>query len=74
MHLVLEKTHPMTDLQVFKMVHTETFGSKPEAKKAQSTVNTANRDVFAVAFGEKVISKVRRFIVVSEHWDSCSAL
>lgn len=56
------------------MVHTENFGSRPEAKKAQATVNTSNQDAFVVAFGELVISKVRRFIVVSEQKKSCSAL
>lgn len=56
------------------MVHTESFGSQPEAKKAQSTVNTQNNDVFAVAFGEFAFSKVRRFIVVSEQAESCLAL
>lgn len=56
------------------MVHTENFGSKPEAKKAQSTAFTFNRDAFPVAFGELVISKVRRFVVVKEQLDSCSAL
>lgn len=55
-------------------VHTEDFGSKPEAKKAQSTVLTANKDAFPVAFGELAFSKVRRFVVVSEQADSCSAL
>ena len=55
-------------------VHTEDFGSKPEAKKAQSTVLTFNKDAFTVAFGELAFSKVRRFVVVSEQAVSCSAL
>ena len=56
------------------MVHTENFGSTPEAKKAQLTAFTANEDAFPVAFGELVFSKVRRFVVVSEQLNSCSAL
>jgi len=56
------------------MVHTETLGSQADAKKVPSTINTANNDVFAVAYGQKVISKVRRFIVISEQLHSCNAL
>jgi hypothetical protein len=63
-------------LQVFLVVHTELFGNAPGAKqgKGTSTVNTFNKDVFLIAYGERVFSKVRRFIVVSEQADSCCAL
>jgi hypothetical protein len=56
------------------MLHTEAFGDTQGTRGGRTTVNTLNRDVFLVAFGEKAFSKVRRFIVVSEQANSCSAL
>jgi len=56
--------------KVFLKVHTEDLGGK----KGQSTAFTFNKDAFPVAFGEMAFSKVRRFVVVSEQADSCSAL
>jgi hypothetical protein len=55
-------------------LHTEAFGDTPGTRRGKITVNTLNRNVFLVAFGEKAFSKVRRFVVVSEQANSCSAL
>jgi hypothetical protein len=62
--------------QVFLVVHTELFGNASGAQegKGKSTVNTFNKDVFVVAYGERVFCKVRRFIVVSEQERNCCAL
>jgi hypothetical protein len=35
---------------------------------------TSNKDVFAVAFGERAFCRVRRFVVVRSGAQSCSAL
>jgi hypothetical protein len=60
-------------LQVFLTLHTETYGQS-RRRGRPSTANTFNNDVFMVSFGELVFSKVRRFIVVREDRESCSAL
>jgi hypothetical protein len=57
------------------MLHTEALGDTPQTRRGGTTVHTLNKgNVFVVAFGERAFSKVRRFIVVSEQQDSCSAL
>ncbi|KAL1583637.1 hypothetical protein WHR41_07821 [Cladosporium halotolerans] len=53
--------------KVFLTLHTEPRGSN-------STLNTKNHDIYTVALGEQAFSKIRRFIVVREGRDSCSAL
>jgi hypothetical protein len=70
----LLNVHLLTNsLQVFLTLYTENYGQR-RRREPPSTANTLNNDVFMVSFGELVFTRIRRFIVIRENRDSCSAL